>query len=146
MLVYLDSSVLARAYLRDEPGYVEAAAFLEGDDFLVTCTLTIIEVTSALVRADKANRVADLDQVMCAFNDDIGPDGPVTTIGAEQSLIENTALTIVRQFGIRTLDALHLAVADLSARQLAGDEETVAFASRDEDQRTAAEALGFALV
>jgi uncharacterized protein len=145
MLVYLDSSVLARAYLRDEPGHAEAAAFLDGEDVLVAGTLTVIEVNSALIRADRANRVSDLDRVLRAFNDDIAPDGAVTVITAEQTLIENSALAIVRRFGIRTLDAWHLAVADLSARQLAGDDEPVAFASRDQGQRAAADALGFAL-
>jgi len=53
-------------------------------------------------------------------------------------------MTIVRQHGLRTLAALHLAVADLTARPLAGDNEQVAFASRDAAQRAAAEQMGFA--
>lgn len=146
MLVYLDSSVLARAYLWDEDGHREAVALLDGEDLLVTSALTLLEVTSALVRAASGGRIGDLDGLLLALGADLSADGPVTVITADQQLAENAALSIVRRHGLRTLDALHLAVADLSARPLAGDDEPLAFASRDDAQRTAAEQLGFAPV
>jgi predicted nucleic acid-binding protein len=146
VLIYLDPSVLARAYLHDEPGHQEAAALLQGDDFLITSTLTLIEVSSALFRAARSNRIGDLEGVLLALDADISADGPVTMITADQLLAENAALEIVRAHGLRTLDAHHLAVADLSARPLAGDDEEVAFASRDDAQRAVAEQLGFATV
>lgn len=146
MLVYVDSSVLARAYLQDEAGHHEAVALVAGDDLLVTSTLTVLEVRSALVRAARSNRIGDLDGLLLALDADLSADGPVTVITADQQFAENAALSIVRQFGLRSLDALHLAVADLSARPLAGDDEQVAFASRDDAQRAAAERLGFVLV
>jgi uncharacterized protein len=40
VLIYIDSSVLARAYMPDEPGHAEALGLLEGDDVLVTGPLT----------------------------------------------------------------------------------------------------------
>jgi hypothetical protein len=61
-------------------------------------------------------------------------------------VIETMARQIVRAHGLHTLDALHLAVADLSARPLAGDDEEVGFASLDDAQRAVAEQLGFATV
>lgn len=144
MLVYVDSSVLARAYLHDEDGHRESVTLLDGDDLLVTSTLTVLEVTSALVRAARSERIGDLDGLLLALDADLSADGPVTVIRADQELAENAAMTIVRQHGLRTLAALHLAVADLTARPLAGDNEQVAFASRDAAQRAAAEQMGFA--
>lgn len=146
MLVYLDSSVLGRAYLSDEPGHEKARALLAGEDLLVTSTLALLEVTSALVRASRTGRIGDLEGILLALEAESSVDGPVTVISADQSLAENAALGIVREHGLRTLDALHLAVADLSARPLAGDDEQVAFASRDDAQRAVAERMGFATV
>lgn len=144
MLVYVDSSFLARAYLQDEAGHREAVALLDSEHLLVTSTLTLLEVTSALVRAASGGRIGDLDGLLLALDADLSADGPVTVITADQQLMENAALSIVRHHGLRTLDAMHLAVADLSARPLAGDNEQLAFASRDYAQRAVAEQIGFA--
>lgn len=146
MLVYVDSSVLARGYLRDEVGHDQAREMIEGAAFLVTSTLTVLEVTSALVRASSAGRTVNLDVLLSRLHFEISPDGPVTVIGGDQMLTETMARQIVREHGLRTLDALHLAVADLSARPLAGDDQDVAFASRDDAQRAVAEQLGFTTV
>jgi uncharacterized protein len=146
VLIYVDSSVLARAYLHDERGHHEARALVEGPAFLVTSSLTVIEVTSALMRATQAGRAADVDVLLERFEFEISSDGPVTLISGDQMMLETTALQIARTYAIRTLDALHLAVADLSARPLAGDDEQLAFASRHDTQREAAAQLGFVLV
>lgn len=143
MLIYADSSVLARAYLHDELGHSDALELLNGDELLVTSTLTIIEVTSALVRADRAQRIADLEGTLVAFHADTGAGGPVTVIAGEQMTVESSARQIVREHGLRTLDALHVAAADLYARPLAGDDEELGFASRQAAQRKVATELGF---
>jgi uncharacterized protein len=146
VLIYLDSSVLARAYLVDELGHAEALAMVTGKSLVTTSTLTLVEVTSALVRAARARRLADLDGALASLHADTGVDGPVTVIRADQLTAENMARQLVQDHAIRALDALHLAVAELSARPLAGDDEDVAFASRDAAQRDAAEALGFVVI
>jgi predicted nucleic acid-binding protein len=146
VLVYLDSSVLARAYLGDEPGHERARGLVEGEDFVVTSTLALVEVTSALVRATRAGRVADLETLLDKLDEETQVDGPITLIRADQLDAENVARQLVRDHVLRALDALHLAVAELSARPLAGDNEDVGFASRDSAQRNAAEALGFVVV
>ena len=52
MIVYVDSSVLARAYLMDEPDHADAVALLEDADVaLITGSWTRVEVSRALVRA-----------------------------------------------------------------------------------------------
>jgi hypothetical protein len=57
VIAYLDSSVLARAYLVDEDGHREAAGLLADPRIApVTGTWTRIEVSGALVRAARAGR------------------------------------------------------------------------------------------
>jgi hypothetical protein len=51
------------------------------------------------------------------------------------------AATLVTRYPLRTLDALHLAVARTTATELAGTEPVI-LVSRDERQRAAAAALG----
>lgn len=146
MLVYLDSSVLARAYLPAEAGHDEAVALVYGPDhLLVSCTWTVVEVTSALSRAVRAGRTGDIDTVLAMLAADTGDDGPVTLLRAEIARVEARATEIVREHALRSLEALHLAVADLAANPLTEPGETLGFASRDDAQRTAALALGFTL-
>lgn len=141
MLVYLDSSVLGRAYLADEPGHDAAIALLDDADVvLVTSTLTRIEVTGLLVRAARAGR-CDAELLLTALRVDLGTDGAVTPLVAPQHDLERIALDITATHGIRALDALHVAVAHLGARALAGD-EPVGFAARDNAQAEVAAAYG----
>ena len=78
MLAYIDSSVLARAYLPDEPGHAEAAALLAGaDHLLVTATWTLVEVTSALVRATRVGRHGDIDALLGVLATSTAPAVPV---------------------------------------------------------------------
>jgi predicted nucleic acid-binding protein len=144
VLVYLDSSVLARAYLADEPGHADAGALLRGaDHLLVSGTWTRVEVTSALVRASRAGRLADLGGLLAVLASDTSDDGPVTLLRASSEELESRATQIVAAHALRSLDALHLAYAELAAAPLAERDEPMGFASRDAAQTTAAEARGF---
>lgn len=143
MIVYLDSSVLARAYLADEVGHAESAALLENADVaLVTGTWTRIEVSGALIRAARSGRI-DAKGLLDLLDADLAPDGPVTVLSPPQEEIEATALSLVREHAIRAMDAWHLAVASLTLPQLAESGEGLLFASRDTDQAEVAERLGF---
>ncbi len=145
MIVYLDSSVLARAYLADEAGHAESAALLGGADSdvaLVTGTWTRIEVSGALVRAARSGR-ADVRGLLDLLDADLALDGPVTVLAAQQEEVEEAALALVREHAIRAMDAWHLAVASLTLPQLAEGGEELAFASRDTAQAEVAELLGF---
>ena len=146
MLVYVDSSVLARAYLPDEPGHPEAAALITGTDhLLVTATWTLVEVTSALVRATRAGRRGDVDALLAVLAADTGEDGPVTLLRADTEQVERRSLDIVREHALRSLDAMHLAAA-LAAVPLLDPGAALGLASRDEAQRRAGIALGFVTV
>lgn len=145
MIVYLDSSVLARAYLADEVGHAESAALLENADAdvaMVTGTWTRIEVSGALIRAARSGR-ADAKGLLDLLDADLAPDGPVTVLSAPQEEVEETALSLVREHAIRAMDAWHLAVASLTLPQLVESGEEMSFASRDTAQAEVAELLGF---
>lgn len=148
MLIYLDSSVLARAYLPDEPGHAEALALLEGDDELVTGPFTWIEVTGLLVRAQQAGRMAaSIDEALDVLDDDMGEDGPVTVVRPLDSVgVELMARALVRDHALRALEALHIATALAVLPELVSPDETAAFASRDPEQSAAARAVGLTVV
>ena len=146
MIIYLDSSVLARAYLADEAGHDEAVALLDNPDLgLVTGTWTRIEVSGALIRAARAGR-GDERGLLALLDADLGADGPVTVVAAPQEDVETKALELVRTHAIGAMDAWHLAAAVLLVPSLAEPGEQVGFASRDQTQSAVAETLGFRAV
>ena len=139
----MDSSVLARAYLMDEPGHLDALALLEDTDVaLITGTWTRVEVSGALVRAARTGRGKEAD-LLALLDGDLGPEGPVTVVAVEQGPVEEHALVLVRQHALRSMDAWHLAVASLAIPMLAEPGEEVGFASRDVAQSAVASLLGF---
>jgi len=141
VIAYLDSSVLARAYLVDEEGHQEASALLGDPDIAtVTGTWTRIEVSGALVRAARAGR-GDEKGLLALLDGDLA--GPVIVLGAPQDQVEQHALQLVRLHALRAMDAWHLAVAAIVVPPLLEPGEPRAFASRDEAQRQVAEELGF---
>jgi len=146
VIAYLDSSVLARAYLVDEDGHQEASALLalaDPDIATVTGTWTRIEVSGALVRAARAGR-GDEKGLLALLDGDLA--GPVIVLGAPQDQVEQHALQLVRQHALPAMDAWHLAVAAIVVPPLLEPGEPRAFASRDEAQRQVAEELGFVAI
>jgi predicted nucleic acid-binding protein len=142
VIVYLDSSVLARAYLHDEAGHDKAVALLEDPEIaLVTGTWTRIEVSGALVRAARAGR-GDEAGLLDLLDSDLGPQGAVTVVAAVQDDVEAHALSLVREHAIRAMDAWHLAVATLVLPDLVEPGEGTGFATRDEAQAAVAAILG----
>jgi len=141
VIAYVDSSVLARAYLVDEDGHDEATALLANPDIAtVTGTWTRIEVSGALARAARGGR-ADEKGLLELLDGDLA--GPVIVLGAPQDQVEQQALLLVRRHALRAMDAWHLAVATIVVPPLLNAGESRAFASRDEAQRRVAAELGF---
>ena len=141
MIAYLDSSVLARAYLVDEEGHQQSSALLADPDIAtVTGTWTRIEVSGVLVRAARAGR-GDEKGLLALLDGDLA--GPVIVLGAPQDQVEQRALQLVRQHALRAMDAWHLAVAAIVVPPMLAPGEPCAFASRDEAQRRVAAELGF---
>jgi predicted nucleic acid-binding protein len=147
LIVYLDSSVVVRAYLEDEDGHHEAVTLMNDPGVAaITGTWTRVEVSGALVRAarsGRANGEPDEQGLLALLDADLAIDGPVTVVGVPQDQVEAEALSIVRSHGLRAMDAWHLAVAKITIPSLVEVGEETAFASRDRDQRIVAGELGF---
>lgn len=142
MIVYVDSSMLARAYLADEAGHQAATSLLANSEIgLITGTWTRIEVSGALVRAARTGR-GDESGLLGLLDGDLGRDGPVTVIAADQKEVEDRALRLVREHAIRAMDAWHLAVAALALPNLVEPGEDAGFATRDKAQASVAMSLG----
>lgn len=142
MIVYLDTSVLVRAFLPDENRHSEALELLGNEEVaLITGSWTRIEVASALTRAARAGRrdaAALLDAALCAMGD----AGEVAVVSAPQAEVERVAFGLARDSGLRAMDSWHLACALVMLPQLAEADEVQAFATRDTEQAAAAEANG----
>lgn len=143
MIVYVDSSILARVYLNDEIGHDEAVALLDNPGLaLVTGSWSRVEVSAALVRAVRMGR-GDERGLLSLLDADLSEAGPVAVVSVPQQEVEERALTLVRQHGLRAMDAWHLAVAGLVLPALAEPGEEVGFASRDQAQSGVAHLLGW---
>lgn len=146
MIVYADCSVLARAYLVDEPGHPEARALLEDPEtVLVTGSWTRVEVTGALVRAARARRGLRDDLLRLWEADHSSDEAPITVLSAPQPEVEARALHIVREHGLRAMDAWHVAIASMTVPELAADER-YGFATRDDAQGAVARRYGFEVI
>lgn len=147
MIVYLDSSIFARAYLPDEPGHRAARALLGSDEFvLVSGTWTRVEVPAALSRAALGGRL-DARPAIKAFDHDFAEDGRVTPLTTPQLGLEQAARAIAVEHRLRSLDALHIAVANLCLPALGVQpNDARGFATRDGRQAEVAEAYGYILV
>ncbi|MCA1708324.1 MAG: type II toxin-antitoxin system VapC family toxin [Actinobacteria bacterium] len=146
MIVYVDSSVLARAYLSDELGHQEVVTMFGDLELgLITGTWTRIEVTGALVRAARTGR-GDEEGILSLLDADLGTDGPITVVAADQAEVEVHALQLVREHAIRAMDAWHLATASLVLPSLVEPGEEAGFATRDQAQSAVAAVLGLRIV
>jgi uncharacterized protein len=147
VIAYVDSSLLARAYLDDEEGSTEARRLLADPAIgKATGPWTRIEVSGAIVRAARAGRPVIQANALEELDRDLDPGGRIAIVSAPVDEVEAAALTLARQHGLRALDALHVALASIAIPKLADKGEPIGFASRDGGQATVAESLGFAAV
>lgn len=144
-LLYADTSALIRAYFTDEPDHAELRGLLlEGDEPVVTSELARVELASAVRAAARAGRLRRWRALLFRFDADCQEEGPIALLRLRAEAVLPTAHRLVLDHRLRTLDALHLAVALEECPALAGGEEVV-FVTRDDDQSAAARALGFTL-
>jgi len=146
MMTYLDSSVIARSYLKNEPGHAEAVAAMKGTagSIRVTGTWTRIEVSSALVRSARHTDTDPLPLLMALDVDLMAADGQVLLIDVEQAEVEGLALALVREHGVRSMDAWHLACAAAIRAGVSDPTEPFGFATYDREQAAIAARMGFA--
>jgi uncharacterized protein len=145
VIAYVDSSLVVRAYLEDEAGSIAAQRVLADRSIAkYTGRWTRIEVSAAVARAARAGRPVLKADTLARLDADLRPGGRIRVIAADDAEVEAKALTLAREHGLRALDALHVALAAIAIPKLADKGEPLGFASRDGDQATVAESLGFA--
>ncbi len=141
-LRYVDTSALVRCYLADEPEHVELRELLlESAEPVVTSELTLLEMASAVWAAGRAGRLSDPDELWAQIEADCAEGGPVSLLRLQTQGALARAVELVARFPLRTVDAIHLAVATTTVVELAAG-EPVTLVTRDHRQRAAAEALG----
>jgi uncharacterized protein len=142
-VAYVDSSLIVRYFLPNDPGSAEVAVlFADPDTALVTGTLTRIEVSGALVRAARNQRTSP-KELLDRFDYEL-ESGLFTLVGADRDDTEQLALDLVRSYGIRALDAIHVATAKLTLPELVASADTALFLSRDAEQAAVAAKVGLA--
>lgn len=143
MILYLDSSLISRALLSDENDHRRALSLIDSEHALITGPWSRVEVSAALTRAARAHR-GDQTALLAQFDQLTHPTtGRITVVDVEQAEIELVANALVRRTGIRSLDAWHLACAQLVREALADPDESFAFVTGDTEQAVVALDLGF---
>lgn len=144
-LLYADTSALAAAYLDDEPDHAELASLLlDGREAVVTSEIARLELASAVHAASAARRFRQLDELLARIDADLAEGGPIDPIALRADVIFPAAYRLILEHGLRTLDAVHLAVCAEECPSLAVDEDVV-FVTRDKVQASAARAMGLAV-
>lgn len=145
MIIYVDTSALARAYLGDEDDGAELAELIfEGADPVVTSQLSDVEIASAFARAARERVVSAsvAERLLRGYTADTSNSGPIGIVALDAETI-SLAQSYVRRVSVRSLDALHLATAAHFAQK---GTEDVRLLSRDARQLQAASALDLAVL
>ncbi|MHA6622011.1 type II toxin-antitoxin system VapC family toxin [Pseudonocardia sp. DLS-67] len=142
MLRYVDTSAFVRCYFADEPDHEQLRGLLlEGAEPVVTSELTRLELASAVHAAHRAGRLPDPAELLAVVDADCGEDGPILLLRLQPEVVFGLAAALVAEHPLRSVDALHLAVARSTAAELAAGEPVV-LVTRDHRQAAAAAALG----
>ncbi|CAN5751012.1 type II toxin-antitoxin system VapC family toxin [soil metagenome] len=141
-LLYADTSALARAYFVDEPDHVTLRArLLEGTEPVITSELARVELASAVGAAAPGERLPAITGLLARMDADCRGDGPLFLLRLRPEVVLPTAYRLVIDHGLRTLNAIHVAVALEESPALVADGDLV-FVTRDAQQAVAAAALG----
>lgn len=141
-LLYADTSAILRAYFADEPDHdVLRALLLEGDHAVVTSEIAGLEIANAVRAAGAGGRLPRWRRLLARIDADCGEDGPITLLALRAEVVLPRAHDLIVDRGLRTLDAIHVAVAIEECPALAAGGE-IAFVTRDRGQAAAAAELG----
>ncbi|MTD54144.1 PIN domain-containing protein, partial [Amycolatopsis sp. RM579] len=138
--LYADTSAVAGAYLADEPDHRALRELLfENGHLVLTSELTRLEFASAIATAKRQGRIPGAPEFLAQFDEDT-EQGLLNLIPLAPHQIMPTARHVVLgDKPVRTLDAIHLAVAMRDAVSLVGG-APVAMVTRDQRQADAAKA------
>ncbi len=142
--LYVDTSALVTAYLHDEPEHERfRKLLLEGDDLILSSDFIRIEFASAITAAKRTGRIPDASIVLAHLDEFASPAGALMLIPFKPDRVIMAARRlVVENYPVRTLAAIHLAVAMHGTAELTGG-APVTFVTRDDRQAEAAKANGF---
>lgn len=130
---YLDTSALAKWYL-NEPFSEEFEAFIQELPSAVISRLTVVEFRCLLARRRRAGEITKTveSRVYASFEKDVGAGFlDVHPVADEHLIAAQGLITRLARYPLRTLDALHLAVAQgIHCRRLATADKTMADAGK----------------
>ena len=130
---YLDTSALAKWYL-NEPFSEQFEAFIREQATAAVTRLTVVEFRCLLARRRRAGEITKTieSRVYAAFEKDVGAGFLQVHPVADEHLIAALALiTRLGRYPLRTLDALHLAIAHgIQCRRLATADQAMAAAGK----------------
>jgi uncharacterized protein len=145
-ILYADTSALVRAYFADEPDHdLLRELLIEGDEPVVASELARIEFAGAVAAAFRSGRTSQARKVLDRFDGDCGEDGVITLLRLDPDSAFPLAYDLVGKHLLRTLDAIHVAVALTDVATLAAG-EPISFVTRDQRQAAAAKAAGLAVL
>lgn len=133
MGLYLDTSALAKWYL-NEPFSEQFEVFIQGQATAAISRLTVVEFRCLLARRRRAGDITKAleSRVFASFERDVGAGFLQVYPVADEHLI--AALGLITRLGrnpLRTLDALHLAIAQgIRCRRLATADKIMADAAK----------------
>ena len=130
---YLDTSALAKWYL-NEPFSEQFEAFIQTQPTAAISRLTVVEFRCLLARRRRAREITKAieSRVYASFENDVGAGFLQVYPVADANLIAALGLiTRLARYPLRTLDALHLAIAQsINCRRLATADKTMADAGK----------------
>lgn len=139
-VLYVDSSALARVYFPDEPEHEDLERLIFSEErAAATSEIARVELASAVRAAVTARRVAAVEPILARVDADLAER--IVTLDLRADVVLPEARRLVVDYRLRTLHAIHLAVAVLEAPRLASDGR-VELVTRDERQAAAARTLG----
>ncbi|WP_281271642.1 type II toxin-antitoxin system VapC family toxin [Prauserella flavalba] len=141
-VLYADTSAVVRANMPDEPDYEELATLLyDSGHRVLTSELTRVEFASAVATARNVGRIQDAQPALAQFDGD-STAGVLTLVPFVPRTVLSAAYRLASEHHtLRTLDALHLAVALHDTAALVGG-EPVTFVTREARQAEVAKANG----
>jgi predicted nucleic acid-binding protein len=130
---YLDTSALAKWYL-NEPFSEEFEAFIQEHPTAAISRLTVVEFRCLLARRRRAREITKSieSRVYASFENDVGAGFlQVYPVSDEHLIAALSLITRLGKYPLRTLDALHLAIAQgIHCRQLATADKSMANAGK----------------
>ena len=142
---FTDTSAIVTAYSPAEPEHARMRSMvLESDEQVLASELARVEFTAAFAAARRAGLILDIRPVVAQFDAQCANGGRIRLLAMEPGTVLARARSLVDEYRLRTLDAIHLAVALESARRVT--REPITFITRHRTQAEAARAVGFTVV